>query len=574
MEVNPHYTVAGNIPVLTIGTIVLFGTPVETGIKAMHGFRENLERFRRWASGHGTAVLFFALTFMQSAAIWLQRSFPTQDGPIQLYYADVLAGLLRGDRTYSAYFQMNNYSPVYCFFNYALVLLNQLFAPLTSERILVSLYVAAFSIGAWFLIRSIEPGNDWLPFFIMPFAFHAYLYLGIYNFTFGIATLLFAMGVWLRAAPAWTRKDWMLWLGMVLLICSVHPLTLAFLGLFVAGHTLAIFVTAVRAGGSIRAGWTQIASSVVAGAVPSLVLLAVVAYSASGTAGGASPAPVTAQAPLADRLRMLLQMVPLSPYFVPLYRFCLLLLVLLPMSLVAIRAARLTWTSGKRALQASFALGLTAVVGLGLFVFAPPWFLGVGFFADRMSVIFVVCGLAALAPLTLPKSLRHAAVATAVCVLPLMAAIRDRETAPIVRALAPIYEAKPAEGGFGAIVSGAETVDGLTFNPYYWAGAHYARQSQAILLNTPWIYGRLAIFTPRAAHPWDGASPDAMLRILTGPEAAAQRVAFVCGGKWDPGHREMASSESLAHGLGFVRVFESDIYYCDGKPAVTLRSMR
>jgi hypothetical protein len=439
--------------------------------------------------------------------------------------------------------------------------------------VLVSLYVAAFSIGAWFLIRSIEPGNHWLAFFVIPFAFHNYLYLGIYNFTFGIAVLLFAMGVWLRAAPAWTWRGWLLWLALILLLCSVHPLSLAFLGLFAAGHTLAILVATTRAGTGnlsdrLRTGWGRIARSVAAGAVLGIALLWVATYSASASVAAAAKDPHLVQAPAADRLRMLLQMVPLSPYFAPVYRFCLLLLVLLPVSLIAIRAARDTWKPSQAAKAGCLALALTAALGLGLFVFGPPWLFAMGYFADRMSVIFVVCGLAALAPLTLPKPLRHAAVAVAVCVLPLMTVIRDRQTAPLVRALAPIYDAKPADtGGWGAIVSGTETVDGLMYNPYYWAGAHYARQRQAILMNAPWIYGRASIFTPRAAHPWDGASPDDMLRILSGVErAAASQVGFICGGKWDPAHHEMASSDSLTRGLGLVRVFESDVYYCDGKP--------
>jgi hypothetical protein len=206
---------------------------------------------------------------------------------------------------------------VYCFFNYALVLLNQFFTPLTSERVLISLYVAAFSIGAWFLIRSIEPGNDWLAFFVIPFAFHNYLYLGIYNFTFGIAVLLFAMGVWLRAAPGWTRKGWMLWLGLVLLICSVHPLTLALLCVFVAGHTLGLFIATVRAGAGgfsarLRSGWGQIARSVAPGAVLAVALVCVAMYSTSASEAAAAKTPVTVHAPVVDRLRMLLQMVPLS----------------------------------------------------------------------------------------------------------------------------------------------------------------------------------------------------------------------------------------------------------------------
>ncbi|HXA49285.1 MAG TPA: hypothetical protein VNV86_03215 [Candidatus Acidoferrum sp.] len=74
----------------------------------MNTIRAVLQRLGRKTRGHSVTVLFFALTFMQTTAIWLQRAFPTQDGPMQLYYADVLSGLLRGGGTYSAYFRMNS----------------------------------------------------------------------------------------------------------------------------------------------------------------------------------------------------------------------------------------------------------------------------------------------------------------------------------------------------------------------------------------------------------------------------------------------------------------------------------
>jgi len=133
---------------------------------------EILQHFRRRVTGHGVRALFFGLTAVQAGAVWLHRSFPSQDGPVQLYYSDVLADLLRDGGRYSAYFRVNSHAPVYCFFNYALLLLNQMFSPLTSERILVCLYVVAFSLGVRFLVHSVEPRNDWLPFFILPFAFN------------------------------------------------------------------------------------------------------------------------------------------------------------------------------------------------------------------------------------------------------------------------------------------------------------------------------------------------------------------------------------------------------------------
>jgi hypothetical protein len=217
-------------------------------------------------------------------------------------------------------------------------------------------------------------------------------------------------------------------------------------------------------------------------------------------------------------------------------------------------------------------LGLTSAAGLSLFVFGPSSLYGAGYFSDRMSVVFVLCCLAALAPLTLSRPLRQAAVVTVACLLPLMTLIRDRETAAIVKALAPIYDAKPVQrGGWGAIVAGTEAVDGFNFNPYYWAGAHFARTSKAVLLNAPWIYGRLHVFTPRSTHPWDGAPPENMGRILREIDpAAASQVGFICGGKWESSRRPIASPDSLGRTLGLVRVFESDLYYCDGKPGAAL----
>jgi hypothetical protein len=531
---------------------------------------EILQRLRRRASGHGVQALFFGLTAVQAGAVWLHRSFPTQDGPVQLYYTDVLADLLRDGGRYSAYFRLNSLTPVYCFFNYALLLLNQMFSPLTSERILVCLYVVVFSLGVRFLVHSVEPRNDWLPFLLLPFAFHTFLYLGIYNYSFGIAALLFAMGVWLRSMPGWTTRALLLWFVLVAALITMHQLTLAFLGLFISVHLAATFLSACRAAGGgiwgrMRAGWQRIALSVAIAAPVAVAMLWVASFASSAI----RTATVSEHVDVASRLRGLLQMVFLSPFSDPLYRFCLLLLVLLPASLVAVRSVRVWRTDRPAAGAATFALGLTAAVALAVFALGPPWFLGAGYFAARMSVIFVVCSLPALAPLTLPRPLRRAVLATAVCLITLLAVIRYRQTAAVVNALTPIYDARPLqEGGWGAIVSGEEGgVDGLTFNPYFWAGAHYARLGKAVLLNAPWIYGRLAVITPRAVHAWDGAQPDRMRRILSSPEqqGVAPKIAFVCGGKWDHAHLEMASSIDLTRDLGFVRVFESEVNYCDGR---------
>src|SRR5207245_1399872 len=63
----------------------------------------------------GYERLFFVLAAIQAGAVWLHRSFPTQDGPIQIYLADVLGDLIRGTGHYSGYYQPQGYAHPYSF---------------------------------------------------------------------------------------------------------------------------------------------------------------------------------------------------------------------------------------------------------------------------------------------------------------------------------------------------------------------------------------------------------------------------------------------------------------------------
>jgi hypothetical protein len=147
----------------------------------------------------------------------------------------------------------------------------------------------------------------------------------------------------------------------------------------------------------------------------------------------------------------------------------------------------------------------------------------------------------------LPANLRRAAIGIAVCLAVLLVGVRDRETGRIVSKLTPLYDARPGTvGGSGALVSAVVADPGIYFNPYLWSGAHYVRARRAVLLNAPWIYGPMAVITPRERHPWDGLGPETMGDVLP-----LQRANFVCGGTPAP----------VAPGM--VRVFASDWYHCD-----------
>ncbi len=80
-------------------------------------------------------VLFYLLLCSYVVATLAQKSFPTQDGPLHLYYADVITHLLRGDGAYGDYFTIKHWLPPYAFHAYVLVALNGLVAPLDGGEI-------------------------------------------------------------------------------------------------------------------------------------------------------------------------------------------------------------------------------------------------------------------------------------------------------------------------------------------------------------------------------------------------------------------------------------------------------
>ena len=175
----------------------------------------------------------------------------------------------------------------------------------------------------------------------------------------------------------------------------------------------------------------------------------------------------------------------------------------------------------------------------------------------------VICSLAALAPLRIPATFQKIAAAAVTCLLVFMLSVRERQTAGMVAELAPVYDAKPLNRGLtGAIISGSEPIDGLNFNPYFWAGALYAQQAKGILLNS-WRYGPISVFATREAHEWEGASPQRLREILLeGKEPVSPQIAFLCGGKWDPAQAEMEASSALARRMGLAPTLDSHVYYC------------
>src|SRR4030095_7481514 len=115
----------------------------------------------------------------------------------------------------------------------------RLISPSNAEKLLVSGYLIVFPLSLRYAIRSIDRGAGWLAFLALPFTFNYLYYLGFYNFCYGVALSMFAIGFALRHRRAWDLRTTAILALLYLLTFGAHLLpfvmALAFIGI-VAGY--------------------------------------------------------------------------------------------------------------------------------------------------------------------------------------------------------------------------------------------------------------------------------------------------------------------------------------------------
>ena len=74
--------------------------------------------------------------------------FPSTDGPVHMYYAHVLSGLLfNGRSTYTAYFHIRHLLPPYSLYYYALVALSRWVPMPVADKLVICTYFILFVFG-------------------------------------------------------------------------------------------------------------------------------------------------------------------------------------------------------------------------------------------------------------------------------------------------------------------------------------------------------------------------------------------------------------------------------------------
>ncbi len=160
-------------------------------------------------------------------SIWLFEHFPTQDGPIHLSNARVF---LEYDNPACSvlpeYYQLKSGVGPNWFSLLSLAGLLKLFSPEIAEKVFLSAYVLALVGSAYFAILGISRRNRFLLLLVFPFVFNYFVFLGFYNFIFGLPFVFLFLGIVLRSGSrlGW-REAGLLALASVLAF-FIHPLTM------------------------------------------------------------------------------------------------------------------------------------------------------------------------------------------------------------------------------------------------------------------------------------------------------------------------------------------------------------
>ncbi len=149
--------------------------------------------------------------------------FPSEDGPVHVYYATVMTKLLSGAHgPLSEAFRIRHLLPPYSLYYYMLIALLQIFPAVLVEQIAVCIVVVTMAFGFRFLCSAAGHNGRWTSFLILPLLLNWSLFMGFENYCLSIGLTFWAIGVWFGRG----RYRRAVFLILVVLIVLTHPVPL------------------------------------------------------------------------------------------------------------------------------------------------------------------------------------------------------------------------------------------------------------------------------------------------------------------------------------------------------------
>jgi hypothetical protein len=471
-------------------------------------------RNRRWT---WTALVLLACTASIPLAAPL---FPTQDGPVHLYYTDVLRGVLTHSAPYAQHFRIKSLLTPYASEYYGLLALELLFSPDWSEKLLVIGYIFAFGFGFRYLVESVaEKGSPWT-IAGLPFCLHMLLYMGFLNYSLALAVLLFQCGCWIRYADRLTARRVAALTGGLVLMLLTHPVPAAVFLAFAGLYTLTEMAYDAAAGESWRKFWRVRRAPLALCVAMALVSMAWVSRFLERVPSGAFDRSYVSMWGWFNAVATELQLYPVAAF--NLFRDRAGAMVLMAFTGIALVAG--LWQNRRNIRPAATALLVSSGACFLLYCVVPERMNASFYFAERFPILWVLFLLAGTAALPLSRRWSIAAGGLAVCVTAILLLQQRANVAAIGSRIARMQQLPPPKAGSVGLIAAAsrETPHGLQFHPYMWSAAHYFRRSRAILANDPWMNSPLIMLAPVRADRWSYLDPGDAGKALIGGKVSGE----------------------------------------------------
>ena len=440
-------------------------------------------------------VIYLAIIALYCAWVLSMPVFPSQDGPLHLYYVNIFRDLLRhAQGTYSNTYYIGRYLPAYSLYYYGLIALGSIVSLQAADKIIVCIFFVVFGFGVRRLMQVVSPSAVWAPLLALPMLLNWPLMMGFVNYALATGLACFTLAIWCNNAQNSAVLPRIRFLLLLAAVILTHPVPWM---LVIAFILFDLVLRAARFRMRRNGPWSDLFSmafrlDVLTALIASLGILFLLSFrNIAGSAIHTIPSEGPFLHALFKRLfdyRHLFGFVLFVDGSVSshLYRLLFLPAVVILIAL-AVWSLMRAWTahdSSPRLAWALFALGFLVV-----FPFVPANLNGSYFFAMRLLFLIYTClAIAASGVMTGRRFIP--AIASAYAVLSLFTlVVAHRRITPIAYEVVDLQSAPAVHMDRpGLIVWPQDTTTGpLRFNPLLWAGAGYVRQHGGVLYNTTWL---------------------------------------------------------------------------------------
>ena len=446
---------------------------------------------RENAVKRAVAISFYALLTAEMAWVFLLPVFPSQDGSMHLYFTEIISSLLSGTSLYSKYFYIQHILPPYSLHYYFLAAAMKALSPRVAEKVLVCGTSILLALGFRFFTKTAGDTTGVISLAVLPLLFHQPLFMGFYNYSLALGIGFWASAFWLRASRNRHLRDWLSFLVLTYIALLSHPVPLA-LTLTFAGVDLAlrVFRDCLQSNGAPKTEgvvWGPYRADLLFLSLAALSSLYVTSFMTGTQVGGSLLPTRTIREVIVQIVKAECAVgVFTGPGIATvLYRVGLCALaavgVLLGSRGFATRIRRKEWRPADLLLVAG-------VLMILLYPWIPSSINGADYFADRLMVVAWLACAASAAGATMTPWSERVAIALPVSFVVFILCLAQFRIAPAARHLAELESiSHKTKDGIGLFLCSGRSANGLAFAPYWWSGASYFRDSDAILLSTPWL---------------------------------------------------------------------------------------